>query len=184
MIDYLAMHPRLQGIVGYLADVRAELTAVVDGAAPDRMVRAPEGRWSGAQIIQHLGKVEGSCAKLFEGLFAKALADGIPEDRATGSLLGSLDKYGATDRTKRIEAPDRVAPEATPDFAASWASLRAVRSRTLAAVATVDGRDLTKLSAPHPIFGPLDGYQWVLLVGKHEARHLLQLEELLNVGTE
>jgi hypothetical protein len=36
------------------------------------------------------------------------------------------------------------------------------------------------VSAPHPIFGALNGYQWILSVGKHEERHLIQLRETLS----
>jgi hypothetical protein len=30
----------------------------------------------------------------------------------------------------------------------------------------------------HPAFGPLDGYQWLLLIGTHSARHTGQIEEV------
>jgi len=28
--------------------------------------------------------------------------------------------------------------------------------------------------APHPFFGPLNAYEWLLFIGKHEERHLGQ----------
>src|SRR3990172_3967475 len=62
-------HPRLQGIAGYLDAVRAGLTALLDATPRAALVAGMgEGRWSGAQIVQHLGKVEGSTAKLLEGV--------------------------------------------------------------------------------------------------------------------
>ncbi len=30
----------------------------------------------------------------------------------------------------------------------------------------------------HPVFGPLDGYQWLLLIATHSARHTAQIEEV------
>ena len=30
----------------------------------------------------------------------------------------------------------------------------------------------------HPVFGPLDGYQWLLLLSAHSARHTEQIEEV------
>jgi len=177
------MHPRLAEILAYLSDVRAELTAFVAGTPRERFLHRPaEGAWSGTQILFHLGSVEGRTAKLLEGLFAKALADGLAADTGSATMLHALDHLHATDRSRRINAPEWVQPPADPDFDASWASLRKARERTLAAVATVDGRDLTLLSAPHPVFGPINGYQWVLLVGQHEKRHLGQLRETVHAG--
>jgi hypothetical protein len=108
------------------------------------------------------------------------MADGVGAERGTQSWLHSLDHLRVTDRSFRIVAPDRVAPDPAAEFAAAWASLQAVRPRLLRAVASVDGRDLTTVSAPHPILGPLNGYEWVLFIGQHEERHLGQLRETLS----
>lgn len=175
------MHPILQEIADQNARIRAELTRIVaetPSAKFDHMPR--DGGWTGTGIIQHLGTTEGMVSKLLEGLFAKALADGIAIERSTASWLGSLDKYNLLDRSKRISAPERAHPAPDAKFESSWASLQAVRQRLLAAVATVDGRDLSTLSAPHPVVGALNGYQWVLIVGLHEERHISQLRETLS----
>jgi hypothetical protein len=170
-------HPRLREIAGYLDEVRGRLAGVVNSAPADRMGRVrPEDRWNGNQIVQHLGKVEGSTAKLLEGVFAKALESGLGSETETASLLGSMDRYASDGATLRpLVAPQRLRPDAVPDFAASWQSLQAVRDRTYRAFATVDGKDLSRVSAPHPFFGPLNAYQWLLFIGKHEERHLGQL---------
>jgi hypothetical protein len=177
------MHPHLEEIADYLARVRSELASVVDHSTAAEFDRAPSnGGWSGTGIIQHLGKVEGSSAKLLEGLFEKALADGIAEEKSAQSWLHSLDSYAVTNRTRRVAAPERVTPDPAASFAGSWSSLKAARERLLRAVATVDGRDLAAVSAPHPVFGALNAYQWVLIIGQHEERHLSQLRETLSEG--
>ncbi len=38
--------------------------------------------------------------------------------------------------------------------------------------------DLRGHGAPHPVFKMLDGYQWVLLLSGHSARHTAQIEEV------
>jgi hypothetical protein len=176
------MHPRIVEILAYLARVRAELASVIESTPPERL-SAPraDGAWTGGQIIYHMGSAEGSIAKLLEGLVAKALAEGaLPPDTATSSRLDSLDAFHVPDRARqRIEAPERLRPPADVNVASAWESLQKVRERTLLAVASADGRDLSRVSYPHPFFGPLDGYQWVLFVGKHEERHLDQLREVL-----
>jgi hypothetical protein len=177
------MHPHLEEITDYLAKVRADLATVVEQTPPAAFDRQPaNGGWTGTGIIQHLGKVEGSATKLLEGLFAKAMAEGMAAESGTESWLHSVDKFNFLDRTVRIESPERLVPDATAELAPSWTSLRAVRERLLRALASVDGRDLTVVSAPHPLFGPLNGYQWVLTIGKHEERHLIQLRETLSAA--
>jgi DinB family protein len=175
------MHTRLEEILAYLASVRAELAAEIVSRPKEAFtVRPAEGRWTGAEIIYHLGNAEGATTKMLERVFEKALADGIPTDPETSSLVHSLDHLGVPDRgARRIVAPERLEPPPGADLPTSWESLQRVRERTHRAVATVDGRDLTTLSAPHPIFGPINGYQWILFIGQHEARHLDQLRETL-----
>ena len=173
------MHKRLHELTDYIAGVRAELTEWVLATALEALTRAPgEGKWSAIQTIQHLGKVEGSVTKKLEGMFAQALAEGLPTDADDSSVLGALDKYRVTDRSgRRADAPPPFHPEAAPVFDVNWSSLLAVRQRTLDAYGTVDGRDLTRLAFPHPLFGPLNAYEWLLLVGQHERRHFDQMRE-------
>jgi hypothetical protein len=175
------MQPHLEEITGYLASVRADVAKLIEQTPPEKFGHKPnDGGWTGAGIIQHLGKVEGASTKLLEGLFAKAMAEDMPMEKDPKSWLHSLDQYRALDRSVLIEAPERLVPDPNADLATSWASLQAVRLRLLRAVASVDGRDLTAINAPHPKFGMFNGYQWILMIGQHEARHLIQLRETLS----
>ena len=177
------MQPHLTEIGTYLADVRGRVANLIASTPAAKFEHRPgDGGWTGTEIIQHLGKVEGSVAKLLEGLFAKAMAAGMPMESGPASWLHSLDHLNFLDRTRKITAPERLAPDPTIDLATSWSSLQGARLRLYRAIESVDGRDLTTVSAPHPIFGPLNGYQWFLSVGKHEERHLSQLQETLSAA--
>ena len=175
------MHPRWEEIEAYLGEVRGQLTAIVATSPPGTLTRRPsENAWSGAEIVHHLGQVEGATTKMLESLFARALADGLPAETHTTSLLKCLDQYHVLDRgRRRIEAPERLRPPRDADLERAFDALGKVRERTLSAVATVDGRDLSAVAAPHPVLGVLNGYQWVLFLGQHEARHLNQIKENL-----
>lgn len=174
-------HPRLQEIAAYLTQVRRDLADVVNAADPAAMARASSpDRWSGAQIIQHLGKVEGSTAKYLEGVFAKALDAGLGEDAETSSMLGALDRFRVdSGALPNLIAPERLVPDAAPPLAENWASLQAVRERLFRAYVAVDGRALGSVIALHPRLGMLNAYEWFLFVGVHEARHLDQLRREL-----
>ena len=178
-------HPRLREIATYLDSVRAQLAALIEATPHAALTSvAPDGTWNGAQIVQHLGKVEGATAKMLEGVLSASIAAGIPPDSGTSSLLHSLERLlpgGAALRPSL--APERMRPAAQVDLDASWASLVSVRERTYRAYATVDGRDLTTISVPHPLLGPLNAYEWLLFLGKHEERHIGQLQRQLAEST-
>jgi hypothetical protein len=38
--------------------------------------------------------------------------------------------------------------------------------------------DLTQLKYPHPFLGELDMYQWILIAGGHEGRHVAQIKRI------
>jgi hypothetical protein len=45
----------------------------------------------------------------------------------------------------------------------------------LEAVEQLAAYDLTHLKYPHPLLGELDMYQWILIAGGHEGRHIAQI---------
>lgn len=38
--------------------------------------------------------------------------------------------------------------------------------------------DLRDRFFDHPVLGPMEGYQWLLLIATHSARHTAQIEEV------
>lgn len=50
-----------------------------------------------------------------------------------------------------------------------------------------DGLALGSVTAPHPVLGEIDVYQWLLFLGAHEGRHADQVREIgeaLGEGSE
>jgi hypothetical protein len=82
------------------------------------------------------------------------------------------------DRTSKFQAPEMLKP--TSRWAIRDALVKdfvAAREKTAAYVkATTD--DLHGHAGPHPVFKMLDGYQWVLLLSGHSARHTAQILEV------
>jgi hypothetical protein len=77
---------------------------------------------------------------------------------------------------EKLVAPEFVAPRTVLPRDEALAAL--VRSRDLltTVLAGMDGWALAEVAAPHPLLGPFNMYEWLLFVGKHELRHLAQLE--------
>ena len=173
------MHPRLAEISGYLDDSRALLLAAVAGVPEARRDdRSRDGGWTVGEVLDHLALVEGSVVRVLERRAERARADGLGPDRETSSILGCLDDYHVDSRERLIEAPEIVRPRPDATAAAALAALGETRRALRVAMERADGLDLTALSVRHPVLGELDLYRWLVMVGKHERRHALQIEAL------
>ncbi len=174
------MHPRLQEIVTYLDERRAELRAAID-AVPhgERQTRPAPDRWSAAEVVEHLAMVEGRMAR---GIFAKrieeARASGIGLERETTPVASSFDAARVLDRTQPRTAPEPVVPLGTKDFDTAWAELEQVRAGLRTTLTAADGLALGDIRHVHPSLGDMNLYQWALWIGSHEARHAAQVREI------
>ena len=69
-------------------------------------------------------------------------------------------------------------PAGTTSVADSLKHLDQAR-RELEAVVTDTGPvSLTNISAPHQVFGQLDGHEWLAFIASHMHRHAEQIREL------
>lgn len=172
------MHPRLAEIVRKLEASRAAVLETVDRADEDRLNVAPDGRWTPAQVIDHLAIVESGIARIMNKLLDRA-GNTLPAETSDESVLGRVADFNLADRTRRIEAPEGVRPRADVSIADARAALDESRRLLMEQIERADGRALEQLSFPHKIFGPLDLYQWILFVADHEDRHREQIEEMV-----
>lgn len=173
------MHPRLAEIVDYLAESRAALVAAIADIPAERQdERVGEGVWTVGEVLDHLAIIERNVARLVERRAERARTEGVAQDADSSSLLSMLDHYRIDSTERRLDAPEQVRPRAGATAATAIASLAESRRALLAAIERADGLDLSALRARHPILGELDLYAWLLLIGKHERRHVLQLAGL------
>lgn len=172
---------RIAALETELARVRAEFETALDAVPPDRLHKAPPDQWTPAQIIWHVAKVERGVARLFERLDAAIPVNAtVPPGPRTDAVLTLLDRDNYRDRSRKVPAPEGVRPPAPTeiDLAAERARWADGRAQFLAAMRNAGPR-LSLIRHPHPIFGPYDGWQWSLMIARHEERHLLQLHEVV-----
>lgn len=158
--------------------MRARLLAAVEGLSEEQQRYSPApDRWSAAQLVEHLAIVEGNVVTLVGKLLAKAEETGEAVAAAEPFAPVSIEEFVERSRTAKYEAPERIRPtglalaDALARLRDSRAALHSLRPR----IERTDGR---ALRFPHPAWGPLDLYQWLLFVGAHEDRHRAQLETL------
>jgi DinB superfamily len=153
------------------------LQSVEDLSEEQQTFRPSPERWSVAEIIEHLSIVEGSVVRLVGSLLKKGESGGhVRIDGAHFAPVSIADAVEQT-RSRRLDAPENSRPAGSP-LADSLVSLRDSRAALRSFRPRVERLDGTLLCFPHPVWGPINLYQWLLFVGAHEQRHLAQIEAL------
>lgn len=175
--------PRVRVLEQELASVRTEFEEALRAVPEALLHRSPEGQWSPAQIIWHIAKVERGVARMIEhqNSAIPPMAT-VPPGPSTRQVLTMLDKFPFLDRTQKIKAIEGLQPPAEVDLPAERGRWFDGRVQLLAA-ANAAGPRLSLIRYDHPVFGSFDGWQWVLMVARHEQRHLLQLREVVAAAT-
>jgi hypothetical protein len=163
-----------QLVVDQLTASRDRLLALVDGLTAEQWTFRPaEDRWSTAECLEHVTRVESRML----GVIEKKLHEDPP-----GQVSARIDDAhianSVLDRTTRRQAPEPVRPTGQwPDASELLAEFRKTRQRTTDFAATTRS-DLRSYIHPHMALGELDCYQWLLVLSLHGARHAQQIEEI------
>lgn len=178
----MAGHPdrRVEVLEAELARVRQDLERAIDAVPAAQLHRAyPADGWTPAQVVWHLAKVERGVARLLERLDSELppMAT-VPPGPRSEQVLRLLDKHKFTDRSRRLIAPEGLRPPTAVDVVAERGRLADGRAQLIGAIRDAGPR-LSLLRYDHFFFGPFDGWQWTLMVARHEERHMLQLAEIL-----
>ena len=160
----------------YLKRLRAAIASATDGMTSEDLIRHPQGKWSTAEILEHLYLTYTGTVKGFE----RCLEAGKPLARApelrdrmrtfvvTG--LGHLPQgRKAPERTQpRGMLADEVAREIGPRISAM--------EHLIAQCETRYGKRTRLLD--HPILGPLTARQWRKFHWVHGRHHMKQIHKL------
>lgn len=140
-----------------------------------RFKPAPD-RWSVAEVSEHIAVAESS---IFGFVTMQIMAS--PADPSKRAEVAGKDEFilaKVPDRSHKVQAPEFLKP--TNRFATRQDNIRAFedsRKATMDYVRTTND-ELRDHFGPHPVFGPLDAYQWILLISAHSERHTKQIEEV------
>jgi uncharacterized damage-inducible protein DinB len=161
-----------QRAVADLEHSRDRLLRTTQGLSPEQLHHRPApDRWSIAEILEHVTFVEGRIlAGISRALEKPSLVARAMDDE---TLVEN-----ALDRTSRLRGPDAVAPAGRWPLDRLLSEFEGARKRSIEFAKTTAG-DLRQHSFPHPFFGELDCYQWLLLIPAHAERHRLQAEEVI-----
>ena len=140
-----------------------------------RFKPAPD-RWSVAEVSEHIALSESMIMGFVQGQIMTSAA--TPEKRAEVKVTDTQILQMVPDRSHKAQAPEFLKPTG------KWATredltkaFEDARKSTMDYVRTTND-DLRDHFGPHPLLGPMDAYQWILLVSAHSERHTKQIEEV------
>jgi hypothetical protein len=163
--------------VDRLHSSRDKFMSVIDGVSPAQAKFKPNpGQWSILELAEHIAISDESLL----GLIRRAL-----EKPAQPELM---EQVQANDHRYHREfrphpkgvnkAPDSLCPhDRFKTLADAAVEFNKQREGTIAyAIATQD--DLRGHMSPHPVFGPMDAYQWLMACSIHVESHSHHIEEV------
>ena len=173
----------MQAILDAVERDREALYASVADVPPGTIDARPSPEaWSVGEVLDHLHRVEAGVAKLLAVRVSKGRAAGtlLPARAETeeelAAALARFEARTAATIGRRLEAPEMVRPQGGRSKEELLAALRASRAALLAAAAEGAAYDLAAVRHPHPTLGDLDLREWIVFLGRHELRHVRQIE--------
>ncbi|MFZ3588737.1 DinB family protein [Bacillus sp. DJP31] len=162
----------LKSVFNQLSITRNELVDLIEILSKEDLLYSTQMSWSLSEILEHLYLVE---QKITKGI---VFYSSQPEAEPTSEKP----IHYIVDRSKKIQAPKNVHPTGVEiSKEQHLLRLEASRKSLLETVSSIDEPILKERSFPHPFLGPLSLFQWIEVVSLHENRHIMQMQEILEI---
>jgi len=164
--------PDRELILKLLTESREAFLASAAGLTDEQARLSPApNQWSVLDCVEHVAITDHFMFTVIMTQLAPAPPSG---DRSREEfLLREL-----TNRTRKINAPDRARPTGRfPTLPAALEQFIQSRARSIDYVGHCD-KDLRAHTAPHPLFGPITGQEYLIILALHPARHAAQIREV------
>ncbi len=168
-----------------IADILAEnekahdrfLSVVSSVNETQAVFRPVENEWTIGEIVEHVSITNNGFLRITRKLLKQAEAEGKPAKADLNLRFILSDESGIP--VQKFEAPETVRPTGGVSIADALASMRQTLDGFVEIKQRVEAVDLSEQMFPHPAFGPMSAYQWMLLLSEHQDRHRRQIERLM-----
>src|SRR5215510_8535050 len=164
-------------VIKLLNDSQKETLEALETLSDEQLnFRESPGRWSVIEVAEHIMLAE----SLLFGRVEKCLADKQnPEwETKTKGKTEFLEKV-LLNRQGKAQAPEMLVPSGKISRAELIAKFKESRGRTLKfAQETELPLKAHTADHPFPIFGTLNGYNWLIYIPLHNMRHNMQIAEV------
>ncbi len=163
--------------VAYLNETSEYFTNHVKGLTDAQLdFKAAPDKWSIRQCMEHIALSETFIVSVIDNSLKQPAN---PEKKSDIKFTEDMLKVALVDRSKKGQAPEPIQPQGKFKTAAeALDAFVKARNKNIEYITTTKD-DLRNHITPHPFFGMLDGYQWMILLAAHTKRHTLQIEEVM-----
>jgi uncharacterized damage-inducible protein DinB len=170
----------LHEIFESLDDTRQSTLDLLSGfSTSQESFRASPDSWSIAEIAEHISLSEDRILKGIQRALTQAESAAVPQD--PGSTISvSLAEMGRQAEGRKFKSPDATTPQPGATLTASVERMNRVRDDLRALRRCIETTDLRTATFPHPVFGPLNAYEWLAFMVKHEERHVGQMRAVMS----
>jgi uncharacterized damage-inducible protein DinB len=171
------MNKQITEILRFIEQERQKLIAGVENLSQTQFdFRPTDETWSVGEILDHLYLSESGVAKIIKMNVSRAAKSNAAPESAASDWGTSLDQYKIENVTRKLKAMEQIVPRSRLAKNEILASLSRSRAELVEAAQAAADYDFAQMDFPHPLLGALNLYQWVRFIGKHELRHLNQIE--------
>jgi len=153
----------------------------IESLTDEQIAALPEDeKWTIAGIVEHIAIVQDGMTKISAKLLTKAQTAGSKPADGTARISENFASKAAEAQNLKFEAPDRVRPTGNQSITESLAKMDETRRALEELRPLFESIECSEFKFPHPFMGDLTAHEWLALIGGHEARHLKQIEKMLN----
>ena len=160
-----------------LAELQAAIAATIRDMTDEEFARHPAGKWSTADILEHLNLTYMGTIKNFDRCLASGKSGASPDRSRTRWRRLVITGLGYFPPGRK--SPERVQPRGTPVLQIKSEVLEnIVRMEHL--IAECEACFGSRPLADHPILGPMTATEWRkfhLVHGKHHVKQILRLRK-------
>lgn len=163
-------------LLQYFDQTTMELEKQVKGLSEAQLQFKPAAdKWSISQCLEHIILSERMIFDMAKAALAKAPQ---PDRKAEVKMTDENLKTTLTDRSHKFQAPKELQPSGIYKNAeTALTDFRAARQPVLDYIKKADAEDLRNHINDYPT-GVVDGYQGLMFIAAHCARHTKQIEEV------
>ena len=134
--------------------------------------------WTIAEIAEHVGIVLSGISLITGKFLPRAESESIKFDGNFSPPISFAEHIRSLQDSK-LEAPERVHPQGRQTVSESLTKMDESLASLVKLRPRLEAADASNVKFPHPFLGDLNLYEWLILAGLHEWRHLRQIERIL-----
>ncbi len=161
----------------WLAEIEGMLTSATAGMTEEQLGWHPEGKWSTAQILEHLCKTYSGTSLGYE----KALGANRPLTTATSALQQQVARFVLLQVgyfPPGRKSPERVLPKGEGNGLSALGHARHELAKMVQTQTEAEHAFAGVKVLDHPVLGPLTPEQWAKFHFVHAKHHMKQIAAL------